>query len=133
MEFRNEKSIKTDSEWNVLGHPIERIEEVNIDQLHEYLLEYTLTLNIARNHPYFTLTMAFPIMLIACLAPLGMLLPIDSGEKMGYQVTLFLTLVVYLELVSQSVPIPEDTTSVPKLVIFFIIIIFLLCLCILCK
>ena len=95
--------------------------------------EYRLSLYIARNHPFFTLTMAFPIAMIACLAPLGMLLPIDSGEKMGYQITLFLSLVVYLDIVSQTVPIPEEGnwTSVPKLIIFFVIIIFLLVICIL--
>merc|ERR1712062_690817 len=99
---------------------------------HEHnMSEYSLRLNIARYHPLFTLTMAFPIMMIACIAPFGILIPIESGEKMGYQMTLFLTLIVYLEIKSHSVPVPENSTSISKLIIFFIVIIILLVLCIL--
>ena len=111
---------------------VNRVEEVFVNEIHEHnMSEYSLRLNIARNHPLFTLTMAFPIMMIACIAPFGILIPIESGEKMGYQMTLFLTLIVYLEIKSHSVPVPENSTSISKLIIFFIVIIILLVLCIL--
>jgi len=45
---------------------------------------------------------------------------------MGYQLTLFLVLIVYLQIISDQVPIPSDISSVPKLVISFIFIILLL-------
>ena len=54
------------------------------------------------------------------------LILVESGEKMGYQITLFLTLIVYLELVRYSVPIPKDLSDAPKLATFFVIIIILL-------
>ena len=41
--------------------------------------------------------MVLPVIVITCLAPIGMLLPANSGEKMGLQITLLLTLVVFIE------------------------------------
>ena len=45
---------------------------------------------------------------------------------MGYQITLFLVLIVYLEVISDRVPIPNDLSEVPKIVIFFVLIIIML-------
>lgn len=41
--------------------------------------------------------MVLPVIVITCLAPIGMLLPANSGEKMGLQITLLLTLVVFIQ------------------------------------
>ena len=45
---------------------------------------------------------------------------------MGYQITLFLVLIVYLDVISDRVPIPNDINDIPKIVIFFVVIIILL-------
>ena len=45
---------------------------------------------------------------------------------MGYQITLFLTLMVYLDVVSDSVPIPSDMSTVPIIVVLFMVIIVIL-------
>ena len=63
--------------------------------------------------------MVAPIILIMLLTNIGLILPVESGEKMGYTITIFLTLVVYMEYISTQIP-PWDTFSeTPRIVRFF--------------
>ena len=58
--------------------------------------------------------MVIPVLALTLLAPLGMLLPADTGEKMGLQMTLLLSLVVFIQLMQGEMPVWEDYGETPK-------------------
>ena len=58
--------------------------------------------------------MVIPVLALTILAPLGMLLPADTGEKMGLQMTLLLSLVVFIQLMQGEMPVWEDYGETPK-------------------
>ena len=55
-----------------------------------------VSLVLVRTPPFLATTMVAPIILIMVLTNVGLILPCESGEKMGYSITIFLTLVVYM-------------------------------------
>ena len=58
--------------------------------------------------------MVVPVLALTVLAPLGMLLPTESGEKMGFQMTLLLSLVVFIQLMQGEMPVWENYGETPK-------------------
>lgn len=50
-----------------------------------------------RADSFYTLTMVMPVIAVTIMSTMGMLLPANSGEKMGLQITLLLTLVVFIQ------------------------------------
>lgn len=65
-------------------------------------LTYTLTMK--RRPGYFLINMVIPIVILGLLNGLVFLLPADSGERVGYAVTAFLTFAVFLTMVSENLP-----------------------------
>ena len=51
----------------------------------------------------------FPCMLISSMALLGFLLPPDSGEKVSLEITVLLSLAVFLLVVSETMPPTSET------------------------
>lgn len=41
---------------------------------------------------------------------MGLILPVKSGEKMGFQMGLMLTMVIYIQILEQTIPV-FDTVS----------------------
>ena len=62
-----------------------------------------------------------PIGILAILTPVGLILPISTGEQMGFQITVFLTLIVYIEGISQKIPVTKEMNGAPRLLHFFIV------------
>ena len=58
--------------------------------------------------------MVIPVLALTILAPLGMLLPAGTGEKMGFQMTLLLSLVVFIQLMQGEMPVWETYGETPK-------------------
>ena len=56
---------------------------------------------------------------------------VDSGEKIGLQITVLLADVIYIEMLQNTVPIFDTYGNTPLLMTFFIVSISLLCLCLL--
>ena len=46
----------------------------------------------------------FPVALMALLIPFVFKLPVDSGEKVGFSLTVLLSYAVYLTLISDNIP-----------------------------
>ena len=63
--------------------------------------------------------MVAPIILIMILTNIGLILPCECGEKMGYTITIFLTLVVYMEYIAQQIPPWQTFGDTPRIVRFF--------------
>ncbi|KAK3088120.1 hypothetical protein FSP39_014980 [Pinctada imbricata] len=65
-------------------------------------LKYTLKLR--RKPLFFTLTILAPVFILGWLTPLVFLLPAESGDRMGYCVTIFLSFAVFLSVLSDDLP-----------------------------
>lgn len=65
-------------------------------------LTYRITM---RRRPLFhVLNTMFPVALMAILIPLTFKLHVDSGEKIGYSLTVLLAYAVYLSVISENIP-----------------------------
>ena len=63
-----------------------------------------MTINCRRNDGFYTVTLFMPILFLTILAPIGLILPADAGEKMGLQITVMLTVVIYIDVLQGSIP-----------------------------
>lgn len=66
------------------------------------LLQVQLTLH--RRALYFVINMLAPILLLSVLNPLVFILPVDSGERVSFAVTIFLSFAVFLTLINDNMP-----------------------------
>ena len=56
---------------------------------------------------------------------------VEAGEKMGLQITVLLTMVIYVEVLQTNIPVFDSYTSTPLILYFFIATILIICICIL--
>ena len=73
----------------------------------------------------------FPILMLTFLAPVGLILPADAGEKMGLQITVMLTVVIYIDVLQNSVPVYSALGQTPLLMMNFIVVTVMLTACLL--
>lgn len=64
----------------------------------------TFTLTLRRKPEFHVINTIFPMILMAFLIPMVYKLPPESGEKMGYCLTVLLAYAVYLSLISDNIP-----------------------------
>ncbi|KAK3093321.1 hypothetical protein FSP39_014069 [Pinctada imbricata] len=64
----------------------------------------TFQINLQRRALFHVLNTLFPVALMAVLIPMTFKLPSDSGEKIGYSLTVLLAYAVYLTLISDNIP-----------------------------
>jgi hypothetical protein len=63
-----------------------------------------ITLTLKRKSLYFVFNMLVPILLLSILNPLVFVLPVDSGERLSYAITIFLSFAVFMTLLSDNMP-----------------------------
>ncbi|XP_060063293.1 neuronal acetylcholine receptor subunit alpha-3-like [Ylistrum balloti] len=63
------------------------------------------SLIVARKPGYIVNNVVLPVMLLSVLSVFVFVLPVDSGEKMGYVMTVYLAFAVFLTIVSASLPV----------------------------
>ncbi|XP_052683466.1 5-hydroxytryptamine receptor 3A-like [Crassostrea angulata] len=79
---------------------------------------------VLRRRPLFlTLSLVFPIVALSIMNAFCFLLPIESGEKMGLSVALFLTFAVFGSILSDSMP--QNSENISLFVVYVTIQIFL--------
>ena len=93
----------------------------------------TLHINflMKRNESYYSLTLFIPILVMTLLSPCGLILPVDAGEKMGLQITVLLTMVIYVEVLQNNIPVFDSYGNTPLMLIYFIVTIVTICVCLL--
>ena len=64
----------------------------------------TFTLILKRGSSYYVLNVIIPVILLGILNVLTFVLPADSGEKIGYTITVFLSFSVFLTIISSELP-----------------------------
>ncbi|XP_046549881.1 neuronal acetylcholine receptor subunit beta-3-like [Haliotis rubra] len=83
----------------------------------------TYTVTIQRRPAFFMLTLFFPCFLLSVMSILGFFLPPASGEKVGLEVTLLLSLTVFLFLTIDT--LPPNSEPLPLLCVYFVLVIIL--------
>merc|ERR550534_2697351 len=90
---------------------------VTYDCCPEPYVDITFTIHIRRRTLYYFFNLIVPCVLISSMALLGFTLPPDSGEKLTLDVTVLLSLTVFLNQVSDSMPNTSD--AVPLISTYF--------------
>ena len=88
------------------------------------LIEYTFTLK--RMFTYYLIYLVLPCLCLIFMAPCMFYIPADSGERLGFGVTIVLALSVYLLVISDKLPEKSDKT--PLLGMLYTVMFFLLVL-----
>ncbi|KAL4219421.1 hypothetical protein ACF0H5_022001 [Mactra antiquata] len=85
------------SEWSV-----EEISVKNLDSPFVSAINYEIKF---RRHPeFYVLTLVLPVTLLGLLQPFVFLLPSGSGERIGFAITIMLSLTVFLTVISDEIP-----------------------------
>ncbi|WAQ98008.1 ACHA9-like protein [Mya arenaria] len=107
LQFGDLDTYIENTEWSVLRIPVER-HELFYNCCPEPYPDVTFTIVMKRRPAFYLLTMMFPCILTSCVAALAFLLPVESGEKVSLEITVLLSLAVFLLLVSESLPPSSD-------------------------
>lgn len=103
------------SDWTLQEHSI------IVQEWHSQSV-FQVTLQVKRQPLYYTVMVVIPTLLFAVLNPLVFLLPVESGERVGFSVTVLLSYAIFLTLVTSSVP----ATSNPMCVLLIIMVIIIM-------
>ncbi|KAK3104118.1 hypothetical protein FSP39_024558 [Pinctada imbricata] len=90
--------FRKNSQWNVQSAIIKPHDNV------EFNGTITAVLVLKRHPEYFTVNILIPVLFLCLLNPVVFLLPVESGERISYTVTIFLSLAVFMTLVNDNMP-----------------------------
>ena len=82
----------------------------------------TVTLYLKRRPLFYSINLLAPILLLALLNSAVFLLPAESGERVGFSVTILLSITVYMTIVAYTLP----DTSKPVSILIYILAVCLL-------
>ena len=97
-------------EWKLIGLPVER----NVFYYGccvEPYPDITFTIVIRRMPQFYLFNLMLPCIIISVINAFSFLLPADSGEKVGFSLTVLLALTVFLLLLAEA--IPPASTAIP--------------------
>lgn len=75
----------------------------------EFYVVINYTIHLKRRATYYFFNLLVPCGLIGFLATLGFTLPPESGEKLPLGATILFSLIVFLNMISESMPANSDT------------------------
>ncbi|CAF2317363.1 unnamed protein product [Rotaria sp. Silwood2] len=99
-------------EWELI-HSYTEITDERVSDFGE--VDYSLvrfTLILKRNYLYYLIKIILPFTLVSFVTLFTFLLPPQSGEKLTLNVTILLSLVIYLQLLSEYIPKSDDETPI---------------------
>lgn len=135
------------SEWDFFAYKYGVKDQVSLIDNKKFST-LSIKLSMQRNEPYYSITMFIPILVMTLLAPIGLILPgwlqkitmdsvltcatlVDAGEKMGLQITVLLTMVIYVEVLQTNIPVFDTMGNTPLILSYFIVTILVICFCLL--
>ena len=77
------------------------------------------TVNLKRKYSYYLLNMLLPVIVLAIMAPFVFVLPVESGEKNGFALTILLSLSVVMTIVSDNIPPTSTHICILSKIFFF--------------
>ncbi|XP_045179881.2 neuronal acetylcholine receptor subunit alpha-2-like [Mercenaria mercenaria] len=101
-------------QWEILSSRAEKSEltEILEDGSTRKFPQIAFWLNLRRRSNFYNLNVVMPVFLTSLLVALTFIVPLDSGEKLSYILTVFLAITVLLTLVADSMPPTSISTSV---------------------
>ena len=106
-------------EWDLLGYKYE-VDTV-IGHLKRTFSRVNVYFLLERHTVYYEVTLFIPIVCLNLLVCVGLWMPISCGEAAGFQVTMLLAVVLYLDLISSTTPVFDSIGQSPRLMILFLI------------
>ena len=108
------KWITTDAfglngEWSVHNAFVENYASAFENQTYDYIY---VNFNLKRKWLYSVINVMGPIVLTSILNIVCFLLPAESGEKVGFSISIFLTLAVFQNVVNRALPESSDGLSI---------------------
>ncbi|XP_048730258.1 acetylcholine receptor subunit beta-type unc-29-like [Ostrea edulis] len=105
MSFVDTTYYSSNAQWTLEGTRMKRSAKREYDSLIE------IQLILKRKSLYFVINMLAPILLLSLLNPLVFALPIDSGERISYAITIYLSFAVFLTLLNDNIPKSSESMS----------------------
>ncbi|XP_076105585.1 neuronal acetylcholine receptor subunit alpha-10-like [Mytilus galloprovincialis] len=109
-------SVKENVEFIIDNAPIVRHELYYGCCAHPFP-DVTVYIHLTRKPDYYITNIIIPSVLVTVVASFGFLLPVDSGEKVGLELTVMLAMSVFQLLVADQLPPSADST--PWIAMFF--------------
>ncbi|XP_035827285.1 acetylcholine receptor subunit alpha-like [Aplysia californica] len=106
--------IFTKTEWTIESS------EMDVLTLNNEKPLINLRVTIRRAHLYYTLCVILPVMITSWVSLLVFWIPPDSGEKMSFLVSNFVSLTLYFNFIGDL--LPRNFTEAPKMGILFVYI-----------
>ncbi|XP_069108334.1 neuronal acetylcholine receptor subunit alpha-6-like [Argopecten irradians] len=103
-------------EWQI----IKTSSEASIDSDNETLVSYSI--HVKRKPDYYLHNIVLPVLLLSILAVFTFVIPVESGEKMGFCMTMFLAFAVFLTIVSAQLPVSSTLSLLSKYLIFLVVL-----------
>ncbi|XP_072038542.1 neuronal acetylcholine receptor subunit alpha-7-like isoform X2 [Amphiura filiformis] len=110
----NTDAFQENGEWELLGMPVARHEEYYYGDPYP---DVTFYMKLRRRSLYYSINILIPCVLLSALTLLGFTLPPDSGEKLSFDVTILLSLTVFMMIVAEAMP--ETSMAVPLISKYF--------------
>ncbi|XP_067665509.1 neuronal acetylcholine receptor subunit alpha-10-like [Haliotis asinina] len=111
-------SFKVNTEWDLVSVPVER-HVLYYGCCPEPYPDVTFYVNLRRKPFFYLVNLLFPCILITAVGLLGFLLPPDAGEKVSLEITVLLSLAVFMLVVSDTLPPTSETF--PFIGIYFLL------------
>ncbi|XP_076085712.1 neuronal acetylcholine receptor subunit alpha-3-like isoform X1 [Mytilus galloprovincialis] len=119
----NLEDYRPDEEWDLLT-TFQETSNLTEDEL--VFAELLFRMEFKRLYGHYLMSVIFPTILTAILTFVTFFLPLESGDKIGYILTVLLALAVLLTLFSDTMPTTSKHTSV--LVVFLTVTLGMACL-----
>ncbi|KAK0062251.1 acetylcholine receptor subunit delta-like isoform X1 [Biomphalaria pfeifferi] len=82
-----------------------------------------VTFELKRRPFFFLINILLPVVFLSFLNILVFIIPVDSGEKIGYGITVLLALSVFLSIVSSM--IPRSSLTLPKVTVYVFLLLII--------
>ncbi|CAC5403756.1 unnamed protein product [Mytilus coruscus] len=104
--------LQRHGEWKILSSSA-----LNLAESHETKVRFTIV--IQRKPLYAIINYIMPILLLSILDIFTFKIPVDTGERIGYVITVWLAYAVFLTIISDS--LPQSSESIPIVSIYIMI------------
>lgn len=91
------------SQWDIMS--------TSTKDTNSYESSITFSLTLKRKPSFYIMNIIFPVILLSILNCFTFVLPVMSGERASYAITVFLSLAVFLTIVASQLPKNSDKTS----------------------
>ncbi|OWF51276.1 Neuronal acetylcholine receptor subunit alpha-3 [Mizuhopecten yessoensis] len=107
---------QSNGEWDLITTSA----KASVSQMDGAIVTFSIT--IKRKPQYIIYNVVLPIIMLSLLSVFVFALPVDSGEKMGYIMTVYLAFAVFLTIVSASLPVSSTMSLLGMYLIILLIL-----------